>query len=181
MKTKKNIHTILILLVGIIGFFACSKKSDNPVAPGNQTTELKLTFGSQQLTFTNGIGGYAINDDISYIQFTKAEAGDTLLFFMIFNGKTTGNQTWDSSGDTGVLLYQFGTSGVFIFSPSNGSTNITAYGNVGGFISGTFNGQLTDQNNSTVNVNGTFSVQRSSDIQTFGGESKIKYQRERIE
>lgn len=164
----------------MLDLFLAQKKSDNPVAPGNQITELKLTFGSQQLTFTNG-GGYAINNDISYVQFTKAEEGDTLLFLMIFNGKTTGNQTWDSSGDTGVLLYQFGTSGVFTFSSSNGSTNITAYNNVGGFISGTFNGKLTDQNNSLVNVNGTFSVQRSSDIQTFGGENKIKYQRERIE
>lgn len=168
MKTHK-IQFIVIILVGIMGFISCSKKSDNPVAPGgSQNTELKLTIGTQQITFNQGTGGYAVTENVSYIQFTTAEAGDTLLFLMIFAGKATGSQNWDVNNDLGAILFQYGASGTIIFSPLNGSTNITAYGNVGSYISGTFTGQLQDQSGSSVNVSGNFSVQRVADIQSIG-------------
>ncbi|WP_337864558.1 hypothetical protein [Ignavibacterium sp.] len=168
MKTH-NIQFVVIILVGIMGMISCSKKSDNPVAPGgSQTTELKLTIGTQQITFNQGIGGYAVNENVSYIQFTKVEAGDTLMFTMIFTGKATGNQNWDVNNDLGAILIQYGASGTLIYSPLNGSTNITAYGNVGSYISGTFTGQLQDSNGSSVNVSGNFSVQRLADIQSIG-------------
>lgn len=168
MKTHK-IHFVVVILVGIMGFISCSKKSDNPVAPGgNQTTELKLTIGTKQITFNQGTGGYAVAENVSYIQFTTAEAGDTLLFIMIFAGKATGTQNWDVNNDQGAILIQYGASGTLIYSPLNGSTSITAYGNVGGYISGTFTGQLQDSNGSSVNVSGNFSVQRIADIQSIG-------------
>uniref|UniRef100_A0A832DHK9 Uncharacterized protein n=1 Tax=Ignavibacterium album TaxID=591197 RepID=A0A832DHK9_9BACT len=182
MFMNNSLKILFFVLIGALGFISCSKKSDNPVAPGgSQTTELKLTIGTQQITFNQGIGGYAINENVSYVQFTKAESGDTLLFIMIFDGKATGNQNWNVNNDLGVILFQYGASGTIIFSPLNGSTNITAYGNVGGYISGTFTGQLQDQNGSSVNINGNFSVQRSADIQTIGGENKINSQRQNIE
>lgn len=173
MKTHK-IKFVVIILVGIIGFISCSKKSDNPVAPGgSQTTELKLTFGTQQITFNQGTGGYAVAENVSYVQFTKSEAGDTLLFIMLFAGKATGNQNWDVNNDLGPVLIQYVASGIIAYTPISGSTNITAYGNVGGYISGTFNGQLQDQSGSSMNVNGNFSVQRIADIPTIGGEGVV--------
>ncbi|MGQ9799344.1 MAG: hypothetical protein ACUVRG_08625 [Ignavibacterium sp.] len=182
MKTKKNIHIIFILLVGIIGFFACSKKSDNPVAPTAPTTELKITlngggFSNQQITFNTGIGGYAINENITYAQFLTTKSGDTLICFISYSGKQTGNQVWNPANTpvfTGVLLYKSGNSGTTVFIPSSGSTNITNYGNVGNFISGTFDGTLQDTSSQNISISGRFSVQRSEDIQTIGGgESSI--------
>lgn len=173
MKTHKMKFALIILVV-IIGFISCSKKSDNPVAPGGgQTTELKLTFGTQQITFNQGAGGYAINEDVSYVQFTKSEAGDTLLFIMLFAGKATGNQNWDVTNDLGPVLIQYGASGIVAYTPINGSTSITAYGNVGGYISGTFTGQLEDPSGSSMNVNGNFSVQRIADVPSIGGEGVV--------
>ncbi len=166
MKTKMLIP--MFLVVSLIGFFACSKKTDNPVGPTNPTNELKLTFGSKQITFNQGIGGYAIQEDVTYVQFTKAEAGDTLLFYLVTLGKQTGNQPWDLNQDTGVLLLQYGNSGTIIYTPVQGNTNLTAYGNVGGAISGNFTGILEDNTPSQVNVSGNFSVQRSADINTIG-------------
>lgn len=168
MNSIKILTKSFLILLLVAGFFACSKKSDNPVAPTNPTTELKLTVGGQQITFNQGIGGYAINENLTYIQFTKAEAGDTLLFFLVFSGKQTGNQSWDPNADTGVLLYQFGASGNIIYSPVQGSTSVTSYGNVGSAISGTFTGTLADVNATNVAVSGNFTVQRSADIQTIG-------------
>lgn len=179
MFINNSLKIVFFVLIGALGFISCSKKSDNPVAPGgSQTTELKLTIGTQQITFNQGIGGYAINENVSYVQFTKAESGDTLLFIMIFDGKATGSQNWNVNNDIGVILFQYGASGTIIFSPLNGSTNITAYGNVGSNITGTFSGTLQDNNSQNINVSGTFSVQRSPDIQTIGGESKINSQRQ---
>lgn len=171
MNRIKILNFSLVLIFALSSFFACSKKSDNPVAPTTPTTELKLTFGSQQITFSQGIGGYAIQENVTYLQFTKAEAGDTLIFFLLTSGKQTGNQAWNPNQDTGVLLLQYGNSGTLIYSPVQGSTSLTAYGNVGGAITGTFTGSLEDNNQSQVNVSGNFSVQRSADINTIGKAS----------
>lgn len=166
-RTKILSYSLVIFFAALI-FLACSKKSDNPVAPTTPTTELKLTFGSQQITFNQGIGGYAIQENVTYVQFTKAEAGDTLIFFLIAAGKQTGNQSWDPNQDNGVLLLQYGNSGSIIYAPVQGSTNFTSYGNVGASIAGTFTGVLEDNNQSQVNVSGNFSVQRSADVNTIG-------------
>lgn len=91
-KSKMLIYSLVIFLAAL-SFFSCSKKSDNPVGPTTPTTELKLTVGTQQITFNQGIGGYAIQENVTYVQFTKAEAGDTLIFFLIASGKQTGNQS----------------------------------------------------------------------------------------
>ncbi|GMU97042.1 hypothetical protein [Ignavibacterium album] len=168
MNRTKMLRQSLLILLTVISFFACSKKSDNPVAPTTPSTELKLTLGSQQLTFSQGIGGYAIQENVTYVQFTKAEAGDTLFFFLVTSGKQTGNQPWDSNQDTGVLLFQYGNSGTIIYSPSQGSTNLTSYGNVGSSIAGSFSGTLVDDNQSQISVSGNFSVQRSADVNTIG-------------
>lgn len=168
MNKSKLLNYSFVIFLAALSFFSCSKKSDNPVGPTTPTAELKLTFGTQQITFTQGIGGYAIQENLTYAQFTKAEAGDTLLFFLVTSGKQTGNQAWNPNQDTGVLLLQYGNSGTIIYSPAQGSTNLTAYGNVGGAITGTFTGSLEDNNQSQVNVSGNFSVQRSADINTIG-------------
>lgn len=166
-RTKMLSYSLAIFLAAL-SFLACSKKSDNPVAPITPTTELKLTFGSQQITFSQGIGGYAIQENVTYLQFTKAEAGDTLIFFLIAFGKQTGNQAWDPNQDTGVLLLQYGNSGSLIYTPVQGSTNFTSYGNVGSSIAGTFTGVLEDNNQTQMNISGNFSVQRSPDVNTIG-------------
>lgn len=168
MNSIKILTNSFLILLLVAGFFACSKKSDNPVAPTTPTNELKLTVGTQQITFSQGIGGYAVNENLSYVQFTTSEAGDTLIFILVFTGKQTGNQAWDVNQETGPLLYQYGTSGNLIFVPVQGSTNITAYGNVGSAISGTLTGTLADVNATNVAVSGNFTVQRSADIQTIG-------------
>jgi len=168
MNSKRNLRHSILILILIAAFFACSKKSDNPVAPAPQTTELKLTVGTQQITFSQGIGGYAIQENITYVQFLKTEGGDTLLFILLYPGKQTGNQNWDPSQDIGVFLIQYGSSGNIALGPVNGSTNITSYGNVGSAIAGSFNGVLVDDDNNQVNVSGNFSVIRNADINTIG-------------
>lgn len=167
-------HSLLIVLL-IAGFFACSKKSENPLAPTTTTTELKLTIGTQQITFTQGIGGYAINENLSYIQFTKAEAGDTLIFILLFVGRQTGNQAWDPNQGTGAFLFQYGSSGNILYSPVQVSTSVNSYGNIGSAIAGTFTGTLSDANSNNIAVNGTFSVQRLADIQTIGKSNIIGF------
>ncbi len=164
----------ILFIVSMVGFFACSKKSDNPVAPTPGATELKLTLGTQQITFNQGIGGYAVSENLSYVQFLKAEAGDTLLFFLIFSGKQTGNQAWDPSQDLGALLYQYGNSGIFIYSPNQGSTNVTSYGSVGNVIAGNISGILEDNNGNNLSTSGNFSVQRSADIQSINNSRIIE-------
>jgi hypothetical protein len=184
MFTNKSRKIFFFMLLGVIGFISCSKKSDNPVGPTAPTTELKITlngggFNNQQITFNTGIGGYAINENITYAQFLAVQGGDTLLCYISYSGKQTGNQAWDLA-DTGVLLYEYGNSGTTIFTPSAGSTNITSYGNVGSNITGTFSGTLQDASSQNISISGTFSVQRSADIQTIGGENKINSQRQNI-
>ncbi|MCL6495875.1 MAG: hypothetical protein K6T54_14020 [Ignavibacterium sp.] len=185
MFLNNSFKIVFLILIGALGSISCSKKSDNPVGPTAPTTELKITlngggFNNQQITFSTGIGGYAINEDITYAQFLASQGGDTLLCYISYSGKQTGNQAWDLA-NTGVLLYEYGNSGTTILTPSNGSTNITSYGNVGSNITGTFNGTLQDASAQNISVSGTFSVLRSADIQTIGGESKINSQRQNIE
>lgn len=171
MKSIKILTNSFLILLLVAGFFACSKKSDNPVAPTAPTTELKLTVGGEQFTFSEGTGGYAIQEDLTYAQFTTRDAADTLIFLLLYGGKQSGNQNWDSAQNRGALLYQTGSSGTIILSSSTGSTNITSYGNVGSSITGSFSGVLIDDNNSQVNTSGTFSVIRTSDINTIGKPS----------
>lgn len=177
MKVTKILSFSLVLFLTLLSFFACSKKSDNPVAPTTPTTELKLTIGSQQITFSQGIGGYAIQENVTYIQFTKAEAGDTLIFFLIASGKQTGNQAWDPMNDRGVLLIEYGNSGMTFLSPVQGSTNITSYGNVGSAITGTFTGVLEDNDQTQYNISGNFSVQRSADVNSINDKRIIDIQK----
>lgn len=170
MYTKQKSIWIGIMLILIIGFISCSKKSDNPVEPPvGGSVEAKLTlngagYTNQQVSLKNGISGYYINDNETYIQFIEAAGADTVFFALVFSGKQTGSFPWSASAPVVALIVSSGSSNETFLSSGTGSTNVSAYGNVGGAISGNLSGTMTEATSSAnLQISGTFTVTRGPD------------------
>ncbi len=170
MYTKQKSIWIGIILILAIGFISCSKKSNNPVEPpAGDGIEAKLTlngagYSNQQVTLKTGYSGYFINDNETYVYFVDAAGADTVFLGLAFPGKQTGDFPWSATKPMVLLSVTSGSSSTVFLSTGTGSTNINAYGNVGGIIAGNLSGTMVQSASSAnLQISGTFTVTRGPD------------------
>ncbi len=90
----------------------------------------------------------------------------TNMFFMTFEGNTTGTQL--CNGGTGEMGFSFQVNGQQYLNYTDTMT-ITEYGAVGGWVRGTFGGTVIRVNGASAGTqatitNGTFNLKRMSDV-----------------
>lgn len=165
-------NALTFALAGIVAMLLASsgcKKSDdstNPSGggPASGTGSFTLNgagFTNQTFSVGDMMGGFSVSDNMSVVIGSTA---DTIVIAVAFPGSTTG--TFPFSNDAGVII----TSGTGIGESSlisgdgNGQVVVTAYGNVGGNITGTFSGRLYVYTNAGMDsaqvTNGSFNAVR---------------------
>lgn len=162
----------LAAFVLIFAFSGCKKDDDDPVAPGgnnNNTGGMSASvtlngdgFNNKSLNFNAASAGYSNSEALTGVVFSGA---DSITVSLVFAGKTTGTYTVsvgsDNELENGFVIIK-GSSKYYI--SKGGSIKVTEYGNVGGYIKGTFNGTAEDEyTNTTVSVSGSFSALRQPD------------------
>lgn len=179
----------LVLLIIFVTAAGCSKKDNNPLDPlggnpggGGGTYSASITLngdGFVNTTFngtgslTVAYGGFSAKDQMTVYAVNCVNAKDTVVIYMTTEGKKTGSFKWvDFDGAN------LGANSVFMVKNNDymqswvctanaGTTNITAFGNVGGVITGTLSGKLQSTASTsaanTVNISGSFSVYRVPD------------------
>jgi hypothetical protein len=168
-----RILSLSIMVLVFISIIGCSKKSDNPVDPGNVVqSQATLTlngagFSNQSVTLGTGGCAYSPSENLTAFEFSGVAGNDSLIFVFQFVGNQTGAHPWRST-EPDVLIYKYGASGNFYFyADSTGSTNVTSYGAVNGKIEGSINGNLIEATSQTTLsiTSGTFSALRIPDTE----------------
>ncbi|MBK7629961.1 MAG: hypothetical protein IPJ23_04525 [Ignavibacteriales bacterium] len=166
-KLKSPLFTVMILTILTLAI-GCSKKSDNPVDPGNIVqAQATLTLNgagyvNKSVTLSNGIAEFSLSDTVTAIQFSGIVDNDSLYFAIIFKGNQTGTINWND--DNGALLLKNASS--FYIGASQGTTTISSYGAISGKIEGNINGKLIEQiSQAELNISGSFSAVRIPDVQ----------------
>lgn len=168
MYNSSKLLAVVIIILSL-GIISCSKKSNPVEPPTGGSTEAKLTlngagFSNQQVSLKTGLSSYFINDNETYIQFIEAAGSDTVFLAFVFSGKQTGNHSWSATTPMVALSIYSGSSNAIFLSSGTGSTNVTAYGDVGGTISGNLSGTMIEATSSAnLQVSGTFTVTRGPD------------------
>ena len=171
MKIFKRSQSVLVLVLSVMFFYACSKDSNPVVDPINVVSaEAKLTlngagYTNKAVTLANGIGGYSVSDTVTAIQFSGKVDNDSLFFAIIFRGNQAGTFGWND--DDGTIIYKTTSTGSFLYyGITQGTTTVSSYGAVTGKIEGTINGKLIEQTSQAeLNITGSFSAVRIPDIQ----------------
>lgn len=172
MKNQKAKLFTFVILVLISLTIGCSKKSDNPVDPGNVIiSEAKLTlngsgYSNQNVTLGNGGCSYSPTENLTAVAFSGTVGNDSLIFVFQFVGNQTGAHSWRSS-EPDVLIYKYGTAGVlYFYADSIGTTNVSSYGAVNSKVEGNINGKLIEATSqSELNISGSFSALRIPDTE----------------
>ncbi|MDI6767779.1 MAG: hypothetical protein QME52_13240 [Bacteroidota bacterium] len=173
---KKNFLTgrVMFVLFTILIFGACKEESSSP-GPDNGTnvglaTASLIINGSgyinRTFSFSVATGVHSPVENETGIAAGLSSGTDSVALVIVFPGNQTGTFGW--SDTTVVGLFVYGTGGIqktFTSYDGSGSTTVSSFGAVGGFISGTFSGKLiggTPPNTTdTVTVsNGSFSAKR---------------------
>jgi len=168
MKMFKSSQSVLVLVITVMFFYACSKDSDNPVDPV-VSAEAKLTlngsgFTNKAATLSNGISAYSVSDTVTAIQFWGKVDNDSLYFSIIFKGNQAGTFNWND--ENGTIIYRTTSTGVFSYiGITQGSTTVSSYGAVGAKVEGTISGKLIEATSgSELNISGSFSGVRIPDV-----------------
>jgi len=126
-------------------------------------------FMTTRFDTTSGITLAEVRFDITPSSFIKAAS-------VIFSGNTAGSYTMDGSGNFAGYTLSADQSWTFINGFSSGNIEITRYGAVGEFVTGSFTATLCDSNNAIlnssdcndstylINISGNFNLERSADI-----------------
>lgn len=172
MKKLKSSLFYFLIAASLSLMISCSKKTDNPVDPGNViNSEANLTLNGAGYSNTNvklGSGACAFSpaDNLTTVQFSGAAGTDSLLFIFQFVGNQTGTKAWRSS-EPDALIYKYGNSGQFYFiADSIGTTTVSGYGSVNNKVEGNISGKLIEATSQTeLNISGSFSAVRIPDVQ----------------
>jgi len=169
MKNFKNVISVLVLVLTVVFFYACSSDSESPVDPNNVTNSIaSLTFNgsgysNKAVTLGNGLAGYSISDTMTVIQFSGKVDSDSLYLGIVFKANNTGTFNWND--DNGAIVFKTTSTGNFFYMGlTQGTTTLSRYEGVNGKIEGTLNGKLIEQNSqSELNISGSFSAVRIPD------------------
>jgi len=166
MKMFKRSQSVLVLVLTVMFFYACSKDSENPVVPPVVVSEAKLTlngagYTNKAVTLSAGISAYSISDTVTAIQFSGKADNDSLYFIIVLKGNQTGTVNWNI--DNGAILLK-NSSSAYI-GETQGTTTVSSYGAVNGKVEGTISGKLIEQSSQAeLNITGSFSAVRIPDI-----------------
>jgi uncharacterized membrane-anchored protein YitT (DUF2179 family) len=157
---------------------ACKKDDDSPAPSGGggagATEAPKVTFTINGDGFSNQaitINAASASGNAAY-SVTDAETSGTVMadannsFVLLFDGNSPATLT--CAGGVGPVSFTLRTSGQLYISQNN-TVVVTAYGAVGGFITGTFSGTVLRSNGPSAGTaatisNGTFRFRRVSDV-----------------
>ena len=172
MKNLKISLSYFLLAAAVCLMISCSKKSDNPVDPGNViNAEANLTLNGAGYTntnvkFGNGACAFSPAENLTVVQFSGTIGSDSLIFVFQFIGNQTGARSWRST-EPDALLLKYGSSGQYYFyADSVGTTTVSNYGTVNNKVDGSINGKLIEATSQAeLNITGSFSAVRIPDVQ----------------
>ncbi len=167
-----------ILAIALIALgSACKKDKDDPAPSGGGGTAVEGPkvaftingdgFANQAITITaasaSGNAAYSTADNETSGT-VMADANNS--FVLLFDGNSPATLT--CTGGVGAVNFSLRTGGQLYISQNN-TVAITAYGAVGGFITGTFTGTVLRSNGASAGTaatisNGTFRFRRVSDV-----------------
>lgn len=171
MKKIKFLNIGLAAFILVLMLAGCSKKSDNPVAPGNVVSaEANIIlngagYNNKSVTLSNGICGYSIPDTATAIYFNGTVGSDSLHLYIIFKGNHSGTVNWDQ--DDGAIINRYTSTATLTFmGVQQGTTIINSYGAVGSKVEGSISGKLIENSTQAeLDISGTFSSVRIPDSQ----------------
>lgn len=159
-KKSVLIPAAFLLVVGL--GTGCSDDDDKGTGPGNGggvNAQITFTFDGTQYTSTICLANYMIDDGETSI--TSGDGENWALLFE-FPGSSTGS--FNTAGGVHASLtippMQWYDSEEF-------TVTVTAYGGVGGSVTGTFSGTLVhimDENDVKQITNGTFTAERLPNV-----------------
>lgn len=177
MEKIKFLLIVLLTAATIVIVSGCSKdsKSSNPLNPGNgnlgnnngNQVSVKINgdgFDNISLNVNEGAAYYSTDENATYTSIVIKTNSDTLMILLAASGKQTGEYEWNDI-DGAAFLINARSDGYIAYSSSNsGSTNITEYGEVNGFVKGNFAGSVYESiGGESVDIEGTFSIKRIAD------------------
>lgn len=176
MKKLIFFGTVVLLLFCITLIFNSCSKDDGTTGPGDGVnTGLGSAgftvngggYNNRTFSFSVASGGFNPDENLTVIGAILSSSTDSVYLAITFPGNQTGTFTWSDSA--GICFWYYGADTVhkyFCFYDSSGSTTVSSYGVVGGYISGTFSGKLiggtipyTTLDTVTIS-NGSFSAKR---------------------
>lgn len=178
MNKVRFLIMILLTAASIVIVAGCSKdKNDNnPITPGGGNTG-NGSNGSQASVFINGEGFnllqliakdgaayYSADDNATYTSIVTKSGSDTLMVLLATKGKAKGEYNWNDSEGISYLIIANDDEYISYVSINSGITTITEYGEVNGYVKGTFSGSVyKDANGDPVDIDGSFSIKRIAD------------------
>lgn len=171
---------VLLTAASIVIVSGCSKdsKSSNPLIPGNggNNGNNGNGNGSQasvfingdgfdllQLTANDGASYYSTEENSTYTSIVVKAGADTVLILLATSGRQTGTFSWNESEAISYLIVT-GDEYIPYVSANSGKTTISEYGNVNGYIKGTFSGSVyKSETNDPVDIDGSFSIKIIAD------------------
>ena len=143
-------NTIRLLLAGVVAVLLFSpgcKKSETATGPagsGSASGTASFTLdgagvSNQTFSMSNVSGFFSTNDNATSIVGVGVSGADTINMVIAFPGSTTGTFQFDVSSAGMVLI---NSSGIMTSGTGNGQIAVTAFGAVGGSVTGTFSGRL---------------------------------------
>jgi hypothetical protein len=165
---------ILVSSLIVFLFFSGCKKAESttgPTGPGTATggtasfTLNGAGFSNQTVNIALLVGGFSVSNNMTGVAGSSVGAADTTWLTMAFPGSSTG--TFQFSDTVGVVIRRGGGSSarMFVNGLGGGQIAVTAYGSVGGNITGSFSGRLYDVTLSGIDSvsvsNGSFSALRA--------------------
>jgi len=173
---EKFKFVLLVLLTAatlliVTGF----SNSSNPLNSGNAGNDTANTgnqvnvtvngdgFNHIQLNAADGAAYYSSYENLTYTSIVAKAGTDTLLILLSIAGKETGTFEWNDSEATSYLVIP--NDGYTSYTSVNsGSTTITEFGGINGFVKGSFSGSVyKSETNEPVDIEGTFSIKRIED------------------
>lgn len=185
ISTKPGIYVltaIIMLMMIFVTAPGCKKSNDSPTSPisGNPGGGVptgyfgKITLngdGFNNLVLnvsgnTAAYGAYIMQEQATWIILDGMNGQDSVRVVVTAGGKQTGTFTWVQMSENmpnnavGIVI----GSKRLASQPNSGSTIITAFGNEGGAINGSFSGKmLSIGTGNQVDVSATFSAYRYPD------------------
>jgi hypothetical protein len=147
------------LLCASLLFISCDDDKSNPAGSTGGSEYLTFKVNGTAMDFAQyGPSGfyYSANNQTSIVGRTGGFANPD--FSLGFPGKTTGTFT-EASG--GWVDYTDANGTNYYVEPSTCSITVTQYGEVGGYIVGTFSAVKSDGSNTATINDGRFSVKRT--------------------
>lgn len=152
----------------------CSKSESNPVNPGENnsavsTATVKIDgagFVNKALNSSSGVAVHIPSEDLTYATFWGANNSDSISVSLIFPGSQNGSFQWNEINSGVALIISSGNVVNVFASDANGSTTVTSYGNIGGKITGKFDGTLYNGSRTdSITISSEFSLVRSNEVE----------------